>query len=201
MAPCCSGDTHTCSANLQDIRLCTSHRARAHRWRADTSDMLRGRRMSSTCASDHMLRLLISSTFGCDVEASSFIGSPSGLKTRTSAPSRSRILQQQRFVGRISPCRQRTWWLWNPNSAVKQPAGLGRSLPSNNMVVLPQRSGMMMFSGRTVRTRRPVAWSSFAAVGSRTSPGPSKAPRPHLPCCELRPALRAGPSRTLRSHH
>jgi hypothetical protein len=53
--------------------------------------------ISSTCASDHMLRLLISSTFGCDVEASSFIGSPSGLKTRTSAPNRSRILRQQQL--------------------------------------------------------------------------------------------------------
>jgi hypothetical protein len=54
--------------------------------------------MISTCASDHMLRLLISSTFGCEVDASSFIGSPSGLKTRTSAPSRSRILRRQQFV-------------------------------------------------------------------------------------------------------
>ena len=78
--------------------------------------------MISTCASDHMLRLLISSTLRCDVDASSFIGSPSGLNTRTSAPSSSRILQQQHFVVcmmRRNPCRQHTKQYCSCSSAVE----------------------------------------------------------------------------------
>jgi hypothetical protein len=74
----------------------------------------------STCASDHMLRLLISSTLGCDVDASSFIGSPSGLNTRTSAPSSSRILRQHFVVCmmRCNPCRQHTKQYCSCSSAV-----------------------------------------------------------------------------------
>ena len=78
--------------------------------------------MIGTCASDHMLRLLISSTLGCDVDASSFIGSPSGLNTRTSAPNRSRILQHQQiaiFKMHSHACRQHTKQYCSCSSAVE----------------------------------------------------------------------------------
>lgn len=48
--------------------------------------------VNHTWAWDHMLRLRSSCTLGCPSEVPSFIGSPAGSNTRTSAPSLVSIL-------------------------------------------------------------------------------------------------------------
>lgn len=104
-------------------------------------------------------------------------------------------------------------WIENPHlcaQPLKDPAATEYVLewlfaiftePKLTFVVL-ERSHMATLIRHTVRIQRPAAWSSYAAVVIRTAPEPSKVPlRPHPPCGELRPALRAGPSRMRRPRH